>query len=60
MSLAAELGVEVIAEGVETEEQRQRFVRLGAKTEGQGHLFCEAMPSAKAMKALRTGHMGDL
>jgi diguanylate cyclase (GGDEF)-like protein/PAS domain S-box-containing protein len=54
MGLAAELGVDVIAEGVETEEQRRHFVNLGAHTKGQGHLFSTAMPATAALESLRT------
>jgi diguanylate cyclase (GGDEF)-like protein len=53
MGLAAELGVEVIAEGVETEEQRRHFVAMGAHTKGQGHLFGTAMPATAALESLR-------
>jgi EAL domain-containing protein (putative c-di-GMP-specific phosphodiesterase class I) len=44
LALAAELGLEVIAEGVETEEQRSTLVSLGC-TRGQGHLFSPAVPA---------------
>jgi predicted signal transduction protein with EAL and GGDEF domain len=52
MGLASELSIEVIAEGVETEEQRQHLLNMGATTKGQGHLFSRAMPAAEALKAL--------
>jgi diguanylate cyclase (GGDEF)-like protein/PAS domain S-box-containing protein len=55
MGIAAELGIEVIAEGVETEEQRRHFVHLGAHTKGQGHLFSKAMPAIAALASLRAG-----
>lgn len=42
-TLARGLGLHVIAEGVETEEQSQRLLLLGC-TEQQGHLFSPAVP----------------
>lgn len=55
MSLANELGVEVIAEGVETEEQRRHLLELGTQTKGQGHLFSTALRADDAEKRLREG-----
>ena len=46
VGLAQSLGLGVIAEGVETEAQRELLARFGC--EGyQGHLFCEALPIAE-------------
>jgi diguanylate cyclase (GGDEF)-like protein len=43
LSIARGLGVTVIAEGVETEEQRQRLLAMGCR-HAQGYLFGKAMP----------------
>jgi diguanylate cyclase (GGDEF)-like protein len=55
MSLAGDLGIEVVAEGVETETQRRHLLDLGAQTKGQGHLFSIALPADQAEKQLREG-----
>lgn len=44
LAMAEGLGVAVIAEGVETEEQHAHLLRLGCKT-AQGYLFGKAMPA---------------
>ena len=44
MRIAEKLGVEVVAEGVETEWQRDRLMTLGCKC-GQGYLFSPAIPN---------------
>ncbi len=59
MSLAGELGVEVIAEGVETEAQRNQLVQLGAHTKGQGFLFSAPAPAAEALQVLREYSVRD-
>jgi EAL domain-containing protein (putative c-di-GMP-specific phosphodiesterase class I) len=56
LSLAAELDIQVVAEGVETESQRSQLVNLCAKTQGQGHFFSSAMPAAEALAELRKAH----
>ena len=43
--LADSLGLEVIAEGIETEEQRQQLRLLGLPF-GQGYLFARPQPMA--------------
>jgi diguanylate cyclase (GGDEF)-like protein/PAS domain S-box-containing protein len=58
MGLAAELGVEVVAEGVETQAQRNQLLQLSAKTEGQGSLFAAPMTAAQASEVLREGKLG--
>jgi diguanylate cyclase (GGDEF)-like protein len=42
MRIAEKLGIEVIAEGVESVGQRERLMALGCSL-GQGHLFAEAL-----------------
>ena len=49
VSLSQSLGLEVVAEGVETETQRHFFESRGRVTI-QGWLFAKAMPSAEATK----------
>jgi len=58
MGLAAELGVEVVAEGVENQAQRDQLIDLGARTEGQGFLFAAPMPADQVTKVLREGELG--
>jgi diguanylate cyclase (GGDEF)-like protein len=43
LGIARGLGVTVIAEGVETEDQRQRLLAMGCRY-AQGHLFGRALP----------------
>ena len=43
VGLAQSLGLGVVAEGVETEEQRVLLARFGCESY-QGHLFCRALP----------------
>ena len=47
LSIAAGLGVQVIAEGVETTDQQRRLLNLGG-TVAQGYLFGKAVPLAEA------------
>jgi diguanylate cyclase (GGDEF)-like protein/PAS domain S-box-containing protein len=55
LSLAAELGVEVVAEGVETEAQRHLLVGASAHAQGQGLYFGHALTAGESMDMLRTG-----
>lgn len=54
MRIAEKLGMEVVAEGVESVAQRERLVALGCKL-GQGHLFAEALDREAVSLLLRTG-----
>ena len=47
--LADSLGLEVVAEGIETEEQRQQLRLLGLPL-GQGYLFAPALPMAEIVR----------
>jgi diguanylate cyclase (GGDEF)-like protein len=51
LSIARGLGVAVIAEGVETEEQRRRLLAMGCR-HAQGYLFGRAMPLDEARMRL--------
>jgi diguanylate cyclase (GGDEF)-like protein len=55
LSLAGALGVEVVAEGVETEEQRSLLVNTSATTQGQGFYFSRALPADETVRMLRIG-----
>jgi EAL domain-containing protein (putative c-di-GMP-specific phosphodiesterase class I) len=53
--LARELGIGVIAEGVETEQQRNLLVTTGATTKAQGNFFSVAVDAQHAGDMLRAG-----
>ena len=44
LSLARELSIEVVIEGIETPEQRDILLHLGCET-GQGYLLARPMPA---------------
>jgi len=52
VELGARLGVRVVAEGVETAEQRAALLALGCTT-AQGYHFCQPLPTDKIVPALR-------
>jgi diguanylate cyclase (GGDEF)-like protein/PAS domain S-box-containing protein len=54
ISLAHDLRMQVIAEGVETEEQLD-YLRLRGCDEVQGHYFSRAVPGAEVERILRAG-----
>lgn len=54
VSLARNLGIQVMAEGVETVEQLAQLRTLGCEL-AQGHLFAEAMPAGRAGRILVEG-----
>jgi diguanylate cyclase (GGDEF)-like protein len=56
MSLGQELGLEVIAEGVETKEQRVELMKMGARL-AQGWLYCPALPEQDVIKACAKGFL---
>jgi len=59
VGLASELGVEVVAEGVETEAQRSAIVSVSAKTKGQGYYFGRPAPAEDTMRMLRLSDVGS-
>lgn len=54
MNIGKGLGIQVVAEGVETTEQLKRLVDLGCDIV-QGHLFGPAVPAREALKLLQSG-----
>jgi diguanylate cyclase (GGDEF)-like protein/PAS domain S-box-containing protein len=54
ISLAHKLGVQVVAEGVETERQRAALTELGCD-DAQGFLFSKALPAQEACRLLAGG-----
>ncbi len=57
IELGRSLGLLVVAEGVESEEQRRRLWEQGCPA-GQGHLFGRPMPVHRLIAALRRGYGG--
>ncbi|MFY1697098.1 MULTISPECIES: putative bifunctional diguanylate cyclase/phosphodiesterase [unclassified Solwaraspora] len=57
VDLGRSLGLAVVAEGVESEPQRQALWALGC-TAGQGHLFARPMPAHRLLTALQCGSGG--
>jgi diguanylate cyclase (GGDEF)-like protein len=51
VELGARLGVRVVAEGVETTEQRAALIELGCPN-AQGYHFCRPMPADRIVQAL--------
>jgi EAL domain-containing protein (putative c-di-GMP-specific phosphodiesterase class I) len=49
--MGGNLGMQLIAESVETEAQRDHLLRLGCAY-GQGHLFSEPVPAAEAVRLI--------
>lgn len=58
LSLARELGVEVVAEGVETESQRRLLVEASAQAQGQGFYYSRAVSAQESLRLLREGKVG--
>ncbi|NER07441.1 MAG: EAL domain-containing protein, partial [Okeania sp. SIO3C4] len=51
-ALAHNLGLEIVAEGIETQKQMQQLKELKCE-KGQGYLFSKPVDSYKATKLLR-------
>jgi len=58
LSLARELGVDVVAEGVETETQRRLLVEASAQAQGQGLYYSRAVSAQESIQVLRAGKVG--
>lgn len=56
ISLAQQFGMEVVAEGIETEEQRIKLLDLGIK-EGQGYLYAKPLPASELIARAEKGAM---
>jgi diguanylate cyclase (GGDEF)-like protein/PAS domain S-box-containing protein len=55
MNIARELNIGVIAEGVETQEQRALLASCDATSQAQGHYFSAAVDPQRASELLRKG-----
>ena len=53
VNMARELGIGVMAEGIETEEQRRMFINNGTPTEAQGFYFSKAVDASQTGELLR-------
>ncbi|MBW8802817.1 MAG: EAL domain-containing protein [Catenulisporales bacterium] len=56
IGIAKSLTLMVVAEGVETAEQRRVLARMGADL-GQGYLYARPMPAAQATALMRSGRV---
>jgi EAL domain-containing protein (putative c-di-GMP-specific phosphodiesterase class I) len=50
------LGIQVVAEGIETKAQRDFLAALGCSI-GQGYLFGAAIPARETFELLRAKHL---
>jgi EAL domain-containing protein (putative c-di-GMP-specific phosphodiesterase class I) len=55
LSLAGELGLDVVAEGIETELQRNLLVAASARAQGQGFYYSHAVTAVETTNMLRAG-----
>lgn len=53
LTMAAEMNLLVVVEGIETAEQAEYFRRTGRRLQGQGWLFGKPLPSAQFRRMLR-------
>jgi diguanylate cyclase (GGDEF)-like protein/PAS domain S-box-containing protein len=60
IAMARELGLSIMAEGVETDEQRALLISTGSPTKAQGFLFSEALDAANVSKLLVQRHIKPL
>ena len=56
LAMASSLGLDVVAEGVETEEELHRLVALGCRS-AQGYLLGRPMPCEEFEKLLKSGRV---
>lgn len=54
--LSADLGMAVVVEGIETNEQLELISADGTVTEGQGYLFSRPVPSVRVRQLLNASH----
>jgi diguanylate cyclase (GGDEF)-like protein len=54
--LSADLGMSVVVEGIETNEQLELIGADGTVTEGQGYLFSRPVPAARVRQLLNASH----
>jgi len=54
--LAADLGMSVVVEGIETNEQLELISADGTITEGQGYLFSRPVPAIRVRQLLNASH----
>ncbi|QOZ50930.1 bifunctional diguanylate cyclase/phosphodiesterase [Bradyrhizobium sp. CCBAU 53338] len=54
--LAADLGMSVVVEGIETNEQLELISADGTITEGQGYLFSRPVPAVRVRQLLNASH----
>ena len=57
--LSAQLGLRVVVEGVETEEQLELLIPEDSIDEVQGYLFCRPLPAADLRNLLQAMHIDD-
>lgn len=56
LQLGDALGLEVVAEGIETPEQEEHLIQLGCSV-GQGFLYGQAAPAAELTELVARGHL---
>ncbi|UCF54506.1 MAG: EAL domain-containing protein, partial [Bradyrhizobium sp.] len=54
--LSADLGMAVVVEGIETNEQLELISADGMVTEGQGYLFSRPVPAVRIRQLLNASH----
>src|SRR5258708_38952381 len=54
--LSADLGMSVVVEGIETNEQLERISADGTVTEAQGYLFSRPVPAVRIRQLLNASH----
>ncbi|MGA8138733.1 MAG: EAL domain-containing protein [Pseudomonas gingeri] len=57
INFAREVGIGIIAEGVETQEQRHSLMAAGSPMTAQGYYFSKAVDSQRASELLHAGHI---
>ncbi|MBV6752475.1 EAL domain-containing protein [Pseudomonas chlororaphis] len=57
INFAREVGIGIIAEGVETQEQRHSLMATGSPMTAQGYYFSKAVDSQRASELLHAGHI---